>query len=71
MMDRAGRRSGPPPFLPGHVAGRVVGGAGVAPALPRKRALKFGRQLAVNRAAIHSMTEVNGLARRMENGDVA
>ena len=35
------------------------------------KALKFGRQLAVNRAAIHSLTEVNGLARRMESGAVA
>ena len=35
------------------------------------RALKFGRHIAVNRAQIHGMDEVNALARRIETGVVA
>lgn len=35
------------------------------------RALKFGRQLAVNRARIHSMSEANTLATLIETGAVA
>ncbi len=35
------------------------------------KALKLGRHLAVNRARIHSIAEVNALARRLETGVVA
>lgn len=35
------------------------------------KALKFGRQIAVNRATIHGLAEVNGLARRLQSGEVA
>ncbi len=35
------------------------------------KALKFGRQIAVNRSRIHSMTEVNALAARIATGAVA
>lgn len=35
------------------------------------KALKFGRHIAVNRARIHGMDEVNALARRIETGVVA
>ena len=35
------------------------------------KALKFGRQIAVNRAQIHSMTEANALAALIETGAIA
>lgn len=35
------------------------------------KALKFGRHIAVNRASIHGMADVHGLARRLQSGAVA